>query len=201
METYIGTKIIKAVLMSKGDYYRELEVNQFVDGKPTLLQALTIEPKSGSPNDEGYKVEYEDGYISWSPKEVFEKAYVKVSVDLIKSVDDMVSSANNDTDFLNTVIRNNGVAIRELIWGGIKIGMNFSKTKQSVGVVAAELKTFTPIYHYRCLSKYGGEFFIDIEVEAGDDAKSIYGKIKEKAGDYFERARASRYSEFTFQKL
>lgn len=23
----------------------------------------------------GYKVRYEDGYISWSPKDVFEKAY------------------------------------------------------------------------------------------------------------------------------
>lgn len=26
-------------------------------------------------NEEGYIVEYEDGYKSWSPKEVFEKAY------------------------------------------------------------------------------------------------------------------------------
>ena len=28
---------------------------------------------------EGYKVKYPDGYISWSPKEVFEKAYLKVT--------------------------------------------------------------------------------------------------------------------------
>jgi hypothetical protein len=26
----------------------------------------------------GYAVKYEDGYISWSPKDVFEKAYVPV---------------------------------------------------------------------------------------------------------------------------
>ena len=26
----------------------------------------------------GYKIEYPDGYISWSPKEVFEKAYMKL---------------------------------------------------------------------------------------------------------------------------
>jgi hypothetical protein len=26
----------------------------------------------------GYAVKYEDGYISWSPKEVFEKAYVPI---------------------------------------------------------------------------------------------------------------------------
>lgn len=29
--------------------------------------------KTGDP---GYAVKYEDGYISWSPKEVFERAYV-----------------------------------------------------------------------------------------------------------------------------
>ena len=27
---------------------------------------------------DGYKVVYEDGYISWSPKDVFEKAYKEV---------------------------------------------------------------------------------------------------------------------------
>ena len=27
----------------------------------------------------GYKVQYPDGYTSWSPKEVFEKAYREVS--------------------------------------------------------------------------------------------------------------------------
>lgn len=27
---------------------------------------------------EGYAVKYEDGYISWSPKEVFEKTYIPV---------------------------------------------------------------------------------------------------------------------------
>jgi hypothetical protein len=26
-------------------------------------------------NEEGYKVVYEDGYVSWSPKDAFEKAY------------------------------------------------------------------------------------------------------------------------------
>jgi hypothetical protein len=28
--------------------------------------------------ESGYAVKYEDGYISWSPKEVFEKAYVPI---------------------------------------------------------------------------------------------------------------------------
>ena len=29
----------------------------------------------------GYAVKYEDGYISWSPKDVFEKAYVPIHPD------------------------------------------------------------------------------------------------------------------------
>lgn len=33
------------------------------------------EDKDSGKVKEGYAVKYEDGYISWSPKEVFEKAY------------------------------------------------------------------------------------------------------------------------------
>lgn len=49
MDYYVGTKIVQA----------QPEVR-------TLDKA------------EGYAVQYEDGYTSWSPKEVFEKAYVKI---------------------------------------------------------------------------------------------------------------------------
>ena len=28
--------------------------------------------------EQGYKVQYEDGYTSWSPKDVFEKAYIGI---------------------------------------------------------------------------------------------------------------------------
>jgi len=45
---YIGCKLIKAVPMSK-----------LRDGKEAP----------------GYQVTYPDGYVSWSPKEVFENAY------------------------------------------------------------------------------------------------------------------------------
>ena len=34
------------------------------------------EMKNGEP---GYKVKYKDGYESWSPKNVFEESYVKLS--------------------------------------------------------------------------------------------------------------------------
>lgn len=33
---------------------------------------------------EGYKVVYPDGYVSWSPKDVFEDAYREISPDWFK---------------------------------------------------------------------------------------------------------------------
>ena len=60
MKQFIGTKIIKAKPMSKFEY------NSF--------RGWQI-PKDENPADEGYLVEYSDGYISWSPKKQFEEAY------------------------------------------------------------------------------------------------------------------------------
>lgn len=70
MEKYIGTKIINAKPMNRDDY-------NALRNFPT--------PANGSGADEGYLVEYTDGgkpnlegfsgYVSWSPKEQFEKAY------------------------------------------------------------------------------------------------------------------------------
>ena len=60
MKTYIGTKIIEAKPMTRGDY------NTFRGWKI---------PEDENPEDRGYIVKYPDGYISWSPKEVFEEAY------------------------------------------------------------------------------------------------------------------------------
>ena len=70
MKKYVGTKKLKAIPMNKEEYcqYRQWEV-----------------PLNENPKEEGYLVEYLDGgkpnderhlgYISWSPKDVFEKAY------------------------------------------------------------------------------------------------------------------------------
>lgn len=61
-QLYIGCKIIKGIPMSKHAF------NQF--------KGIEYD---GSEDMEGVQVEYPDGYISWSPKSVFEKAYRKVS--------------------------------------------------------------------------------------------------------------------------
>lgn len=60
MKQYIGTKIIKAKPMTRGEY--------------NTFRGWTI-PKDENPADEGYLVEYADGYISWSPLKQFEEAY------------------------------------------------------------------------------------------------------------------------------
>lgn len=63
MQKYIGTKLIEAEPMTRGDYnlYRGWEI-----------------PANENPEDEGYLIKYSDSYESWSPKEVFERAYLAV---------------------------------------------------------------------------------------------------------------------------
>lgn len=70
MKQYLGTKLIFATAMTRGAYNEKRGWNV---------------PADEDANDPGYLVEYSDGekpnhadhagYISWSPKEQFEKAY------------------------------------------------------------------------------------------------------------------------------
>lgn len=62
MKTYIGKKEVKASPMTKGDAFHANLLRQ-----NTLSEAESNEP--------GYFVEYADGYMSWSPANVFEAAY------------------------------------------------------------------------------------------------------------------------------
>jgi hypothetical protein len=63
MEKYIGTKMIYADTMTRGEY--------------NIYKGRKIPPDE-NPNDEGYVVKYDDNYVSWSPKDVFEKAYRRI---------------------------------------------------------------------------------------------------------------------------
>lgn len=65
MQQYIGTKIIKAWPARRCT---------FIGGKVVYACLDEIVP-AGCKIEEGYRVEYADGYLSWSPKEVFEEAY------------------------------------------------------------------------------------------------------------------------------
>ena len=80
MEEYIGTKIVKAEPMNLGDYnnYRGW-----------------IIPEDEDPEREGYLVKYPDNYISWSPKEIFEEAYVRTENNKLA----ITAKAMNSKDF------------------------------------------------------------------------------------------------------
>lgn len=79
MKTYIGTKLIQA--------------------KP---QARAFNKNTGENGviEDGYMVMYEDGYISWSPKDVFEKAYREIDLtpflpeEPIKTIEEETTLAN-----------------------------------------------------------------------------------------------------------
>lgn len=70
MKAYIGTKVLMAEPISRADY--------------NTFRGWALPPDENG-DDEGYLVEYQDGgkpnvqgrdgYVSWSPKEQFEKAY------------------------------------------------------------------------------------------------------------------------------
>ena len=52
---------------------------KLVEAEPEYKPGLRHESDTGVPlKGEGYKVVYEDGYESWSPKDVFEKAYREI---------------------------------------------------------------------------------------------------------------------------
>ena len=62
---YIGTKIVAAEPMTETDFL--------------FRKDRTAGIVMDHPDRDGYRVRYEDGYVSWSPKEVFERCYREVT--------------------------------------------------------------------------------------------------------------------------
>lgn len=60
MQTYIRTHIVEAEPMTRGEHLKS--------------KGLTLIPGTGSETDEGYFIQYPDGYKSWCPKASFEKS-------------------------------------------------------------------------------------------------------------------------------
>lgn len=60
MKCYIGTKIITAEPMTRGEY--------------NLYRGWNI-PENENPDDKGFHVRYTDGYESWCPEKKFNDAY------------------------------------------------------------------------------------------------------------------------------
>lgn len=81
MKKYIGCKMIEAAPAIK------------VDGKIYSLDGPV--PRSMN-RQEGYRVKYPDGYESFSPKEVFEKAYMQVG-------DNVTITQDNVDNFIKSI--------------------------------------------------------------------------------------------------
>ncbi|MFX0200994.1 MAG: DUF2829 domain-containing protein, partial [Candidatus Hodarchaeota archaeon] len=63
MKSYIGAKIIQAEPMDECAF----------------LEQYRKQDVTNQETHPGYRVHYPDGYISWSPKEVFENAYREIT--------------------------------------------------------------------------------------------------------------------------
>ena len=63
MKQYTGTKTVKAMPMTMGEAYER------------KLLKNGVRPSECETDKTGYLVEYEGGYQSWSPADVFDKAY------------------------------------------------------------------------------------------------------------------------------
>lgn len=61
---YIGTKQVNAEPMNLGEFVKQTGKDPYAN-----------DPKVHDDGEEGYIVEYADGYKSWSPRDVFENAY------------------------------------------------------------------------------------------------------------------------------
>ena len=115
MKTYIGVKKIDAAPMNLGDYnkYRGWEI-----------------PADEDPAKEGYLVKYSDNYESWSPKEVFEEAYVEYHEDTLPTTaKSMISSDYKErfkAEYNQLVIRYNGLRNMLGNWDAGKL--NFTPT-------------------------------------------------------------------------
>ena len=67
LKSYIGTKVVLARPMSEDEFL------ETVKGK--TKEEIRMRETQG----DGYEVTYEDGYVSLSPKEVFERCYREIS--------------------------------------------------------------------------------------------------------------------------
>lgn len=93
MKTYIGTKTIKAEPMVLDEFINTYNRDPYAN-----------QHGSHPDTEEGYCVQYEDGYISWSPKETFEKAYcvAETFIDRMKiELDDLSSKCEKLNKFID----------------------------------------------------------------------------------------------------
>lgn len=98
MKQYTGTKKVKAKPMTMGEAYER------------KLLKEGVRPSECETDKAGYLVEYPDGYQSWSPADVFEKAYSPSETILERMTIeyfDLDNKVRAYTRFLNSEMSNN----------------------------------------------------------------------------------------------
>lgn len=74
MQTYVGAKIINAKPMTHGEYREKYGNFNFSNPEAAKLEGYLVEyTDGGTPNTSDYA-----GYVSWSPKDVFERCYRQI---------------------------------------------------------------------------------------------------------------------------
>ena len=73
MKQYIGAKIIQAEPANRYEFEDGTVFTKMVSEEWTKVEAALLEQPHNVRG--GYAVFYPDGYVSWSPKDVFEEAY------------------------------------------------------------------------------------------------------------------------------
>lgn len=145
MEQYIGTKLIEAEPATRGQAWaRKSGLDEEVHA--TQIQEMGTE--------EGYRVRYPgDGYESWSPKDVFEKAYLPLTV--------------------NRKLKSDKPSVSQEMVDAFIAGYQVTTMGEKCTVVRAILKNgFEIVESSACVSKE------NYDVELG--TKICKGKIKDK---------------------
>lgn len=122
MELYLGVKQIKACPMTREQY--------------NIYRNWTM-PVDENPDDEGYLIEYVDSkdsnhpnhenYISWSPKEVFDVAYRRISnltfglaIEAIKKGEKVAREGWNGKNMFIYLVEGRGQTKAELLPGALE---------------------------------------------------------------------------------
>lgn len=101
MKQYIGTKIVEAepairYELEGGGHWLKKES----DPCPRKCKLFEVVPGT---EQEGYVVRYADGYESWSPKDVFERAYLLIDINESLKTDKPSISQQMVDDFISEV--------------------------------------------------------------------------------------------------
>lgn len=123
MKQYIGTKIVEA---EPATLYELKEGGHFLKkaGEEWTEESAHI-PNLASSTREGYSVRYTDGYESWSPKDVFERAYLPIEVNTDLKPDQPSVSQKMVDDFIAevhvTTLGEKTTVVRAVLVNGFEI--------------------------------------------------------------------------------